>query len=440
MLATFYNFTKRKNSTKQPNMQGESYSVALKEETDNVNPTIVVSSFNPVSKVFTYCLLNFFGRYYYISRIRSINSKTWEIDLSLDPLATWKNEILNTSAFVLYSTNVFDSDIPDTRLSTQKGPYITSSSLSLFKTNPSYVVQYVSSDGNAIVFSDYSNFLDLISAINDEGFFKSILDDASNYISKMYNSVTDCIKSAFYLPVTIAHGAVKQPVLGADYLVESAVGNAVPDTTEWNGSISIPWQFNDFRSRSQYTSILVYLPGYGIIQLNPDDYIGQSSITINACLSNLSGDLIYKVGNYAICKCNIATPVQIGTVSSSGFNALGSLATGIATGEPSPITMGINSFNAVLSTLTRNVGSIGMSGGYSSFEIDSNIRVYLISHNTTVNPEDVASVIGRPCNKVVSISSISGYCQTVDFEVNGSMSDDLKEQINNAMNGGVFIE
>ena len=42
--------------------------------------------------------------------------------------------------------------------------------------------------------------------------------------------------------------------------------------------------------------------------------------------------------------------------------------------------------------------------------------------------------------KVRKIDGLTGYCQTRDFEVVGSMTAQEKSAINNAMDGGVYIE
>lgn len=451
MLATFYNFTKRKNSTKQPNMQGESYSVALKEETDNVNPTLVVSSFNPVSKVFTYCLLNFFGRYYYISRIRSINSKTWEIDLSLDPLATWKNEILNTSAFVLYSTNNYDDSIIDNRLSTKAQATYQTSTVQLFDFLDdimAYVLTYVASQptfgGSGVAVVSQSVLRNIMSVISDTAYVNYI-ENSLKSLMGVYDAVIDCIA----LPYTPRGSAVDNIFL-AGY--DTGQVGARPDPYNvYEADISIPWQFNDFRNNPPYTSLLLEIPTIGTVELNASDYIGQSSIHLKAVCDNINGNVVVYVGQGQMkLTSNIATKIAIGTVKANALGVVGNSINAITNGVSALTGNGglgdalTSGFNAIISSVQRSVGVIGSNGSYISSVPSVGekgvARLISICHNTNVEPYTLANTIGRPLNQSRIINGLNGYCQTVDFEVNGSMSDDLKEQINSAMNGGVFIE
>lgn len=434
MNITLYNFTKSRNSTKQPG-SGSTISATLKENTSNINPVFTVNT-NPNS----YNYMSAFGRYYYIDEIVYTANNLWEIHGSIDSLATWKSEILNTTAFVLFSQSSYNIEIPDVRLSTKDNASISTNSASMWDDVTTYVLYYVSSAGNTICFESKSSFDTMVNSISSSDFFSSIVENVGDYIAQQFNSVTDCIKSAISLPVRITHGAVKQPILGKDYSID-VTGNAVPDLTSKSVSIAIPWQFSDFRNRSQYTSLLLYLPGYGILELNPDDYIGQSSISIQASLSNLSGDLIYKIGNTGICKCNIATPIQIGIISSNLGGAVSAGANSAMAGATgNPFGMVTEGFNAVTSLMSRNVGSIGSNGGFSSFEINPNITLTSISHDTNVEPSSVASTMGRPLNSVHSLGGMSGYVQCAGAQVIGSMPGNIKEEINAILNGGVYIE
>lgn len=431
MQVQVFNFSKRYNSTKQPT-GGYTVDCTLKENTSVFNPVFIFSF-----DAYSYNYLKWGNRYYYINDITYIANNLYEIRCTIDVMATWRSNILNTDGFVMFSASNYDSGIIDTRLSSKKDITVNQSVLSLFTVARQWIVQYVGSDGNAIGFNDEDNYDKLINGISSTDFFTSFLASPEDYTSKIFNSVTDCIKSAFSLPIQISRGAVKEPVLGSDYLV-TTTGYAVPDTTEWSGSINIPWNFSDFRNRSQFTSLLLYLPGYGIQELNPDDFNGKNSISISCVLSNLSGDMIYKIDNVCVCKCNIATPLQIGIINSNGMNAIGSLVSAVA--NPDRINVANESFNAVLSTMTRSVGSVGMNGGFSSFELESNIILYAISHDTNVEPSSVGSVIGRPLNSNINIGSLNGYCQTSDVSVQCNAPDELKQEINNIMDGGFFIE
>lgn len=435
-ILTFSNFSKRINSTKIPiDADGVSKSVVLKDGTSIYNPVFTLNSNDSIVYV------KAFGLYYYVSDIVHVRQNVLEVHCRIDVMSSYRSQILNSTAYVIYSSSNYNTNIIDTRLSSNNESIVNYSTLSLFTVVTNYIVNYVGTDGSSIVFSNEDEFNDLITAINNTDFLDSILVNPTDYFSKLYNSVTDCIKSAFSVPVSIAKGSVKQPVLGKDYVVTKAVGNAVPDLTNWSGTISIPWNFSDFRNRSQFTSLILYLPGYGMIELNSDDYNGKTSISISASLSNLSGDLVYYVGNTAVCKCNIATPIQIGNISSNGLGAISSgVAAGLSYATGNEFGAIMSGFNAVTSLMSRSVGSVGINGGFSSFAIEPKIVLYAISHDTNVEPSNLSSTAGRPLNEQVYISSLKGYCQTVNANVSAPTSEENINRINAIMNGGFFIE
>lgn len=96
MQITLYNLAKRRNSTKQPS-KGTNITVNLKEGTSYFNPSFILN-LNPTG--FNY--LSWDNRYYYITNIENTRNGIYTISCELDALATYKSDILGTTAFVLY--------------------------------------------------------------------------------------------------------------------------------------------------------------------------------------------------------------------------------------------------------------------------------------------------------------------------------------------------
>ena len=119
--ATFYSFSKRKNSTKQPTGSGDSYSVTLKSGTSIISPTLLLN----IASRPSYNYLSFEGRYYFVTDIVSVRTDLWEISCTVDALATWKSEIGSTSADILYATGGRD-DIVDGRIPVESGIHVDS--------------------------------------------------------------------------------------------------------------------------------------------------------------------------------------------------------------------------------------------------------------------------------------------------------------------------
>ena len=121
--------------------------------------------------------------------------------------------------------------------------------------------------------------------------------------------------------------------------------------------------------------------------------------------------------------------VASGIASAVGYGVAGNLL-GIATGA----------FNAITSSMSTNVGSVGSVGNTVAFPSTLNVEVQVISHNTNVDPSTMATNYGRPCNKVLSLSGLSGYVQTANANVITGASKQYKDEIDSLLNGGVYIE
>lgn len=125
MEITLYNFTKRRNSTKRPS-KGILVNVNLKEGCSHYNPSFILTT-NPTN----YSYLSWGTWYYYISDIVNTRNGVWTISCEIDVLATWKDDIKSTSAYVLYSSSNYNTDLIDSRLSSAKNAIINTSSANL---------------------------------------------------------------------------------------------------------------------------------------------------------------------------------------------------------------------------------------------------------------------------------------------------------------------
>lgn len=109
---TAYVFSKRSNSTKQPDTSGTDFSVSLKAATSYENPTFILN----YSGTFEYNYMQWGSWYYFVTSVTQLRNDLLEINCKLDVLATFKAEIGATSAFVLYDT-VANTEVVDRRIS-----------------------------------------------------------------------------------------------------------------------------------------------------------------------------------------------------------------------------------------------------------------------------------------------------------------------------------
>lgn len=122
---TFYNFSKKDNSTKQPSGTGTEYQCTLKRECSVLDPVISLSGLVTSSNHLTlnYCYIPQFSRYYWIDEW-VWNDGLWDAHLKMDCLATYKELIGNTPQYILRASAKYDSDVVDTLYPAKVGTYI----------------------------------------------------------------------------------------------------------------------------------------------------------------------------------------------------------------------------------------------------------------------------------------------------------------------------
>lgn len=443
MEILFYNLSKRENSTLRPSGAGDSRSVFIKEGTSIYNPTFVMA--DDVTE-YNYCQWG--SRYYYIRDIVVAHNQRFEVECALDVMATYKEGIANVSAFSLYASNGFNDGIPDDRLSTVDTASIQSSNLGLFDSGAgdgTYILQYATSASTkgpcGILWLSDSEAKVVSSALNETG-FNDFLDNFAKQLVGAYDALISCR----YVPLNWyalgTSGGTKSVVL-AGYAT-SAAGKVPSDVVTYEGSISIPWQYTDFRNLSPYTSLLLYLPGYGFLEINPADVIGKSSLAIRATCDGITGDVFYIVDNIARCSTNISSPIAIGTTGTNSFGVAGGLVSAGANllgGNFMGATADL--FGAALASVQRTVGVCGSNGGLAGVFANvgtsgMTVRLYSICHNTSDNPADMAASHGRPVRAVQGV--VSGYNQFVNASVNCNAPDEIKARINAMLNGGFYYE
>ena len=114
MNVTFYNFSKRRNSTKTPTSTGTVVTCQLKEPCSLKNPRLLLSG--NLFTTYDYAYIGDFGRYYFVSDVVSVGNGLTEITLEDDVLASHKTAIGSTVARIAFSSTGYEAYIPDPRI------------------------------------------------------------------------------------------------------------------------------------------------------------------------------------------------------------------------------------------------------------------------------------------------------------------------------------
>lgn len=470
--ATFFTTAKRHNSTLIPT-GGTVLNVSLKNGCDLLAPTFYLD----YATVPTWSMMQFAGRYYFITGITSLRQDYWQIDAEVDVLATYKSDIQATTAFILYDATA-NNDIVDTRLAvnatktaTQNnvilnenasaaGSYLCcvtgERSTNIFKIpNVAWLDQIISGSGATQSLDSFlsNEFPDMSSApfgwLTDEDRWQNLsyyLKQAGKNLIGSGNNILSNIRSLIWVPWRVETSQTAPFDLGM-YHTGAIASIVTVMFQQTSAQVNIPWQFSDWRRNEPYTYVYLYLPFIGVIHIPSSQIIGESAIDVQIAFNQKSGEIAFRVyaGNVQIGAYGANTAVQIPVGSSQvtpaqKITALAGVAGGIGSAIASGNILGTAAAAASLAAVRPIGATVGGIGGGAGGALDLNLRCITVCHNTSAEPNTIASVIGTPTMAHHSLAQKTGYVQTQDASVGGSMTDTERQRINQLLDGGIYIE
>ena len=472
----FYNYGKRKNSTGVPS-GGTAVSCVFKDNTSYVNPTLIVNLSDVPYNYFS-MTVGGINRYYWITNIVSVRNNLFEVSGHVDVLATYRNSIIGASAYLLYSTATFSANLVDRRIPTIYNPVRSTQTLQVFSNFFSasgyYILSCVGENGGVDCWRlDRNQFHDLLNNIQEyQDIFNvewpeqpspsgdvltDIFNAFSTFVSTMvalgesivnvfkqqtsFSSAVDCIRGCFWMPFEVTSLSTGEITLGGYHTGITA--NRVGDTIAAEvGNITIPWPTSDWRNSAYCTEMSIYLPFVGTVALPSSAMIGESTLTIRHCISTKTGDVAYEllagdmvIGTYG---GNAAVSVAIGSSNISNMqivNAIGQV--GVMMNNPlSGATAIVNAVSAAVTPMANSVGGVSSAAGSGLQMTAALTSVY---YATVEAPAASTTLRGRPAF-ISSIIPSSGFVQTFDWHTAAAASEPEKIEIDNFLNGGVYIE
>ena len=446
----FYNFSKRKNSTKQPSGTHTTLVCELNDNFNLIDGDIVVNTGRTQSaKIYTYCYIAEFDRYYFVTNWTYQNG-LWYVTLTVDVLATYKANILATSAFILYAQTAFNSHIVDTRLQQVSiaSNHISSGNNRFFDLDGWY-------DQIILFFVSEATNLSSAGAVQAYAVDRSQLKDVSQSLYSagttvwqdllaQAGSAKDCITKCITVPYDIPSASSTEIILG-NYHTGVNGKPVLGRTLLPSCDISIPWQTSDYRRF--YHKFSLILPFVGAVSIAASDIVSDSRLSVNAQIDILTGDLIYYVCHdsealmpFATFKTNCATVTPVSSYQSNTVGAITSLGSGAISAAAGNAMGAISSVaNAAADfCLSKTVSCAGNQGGCcEAFDRPTLVCTY---NPTAVEPSSVSSSIGRPYFAQNSLSGFTGRIQTSGFSVDASCTDSERTMINSLVDSGIFIE
>lgn len=496
---TFYNFSKKENSTAVPASGGTTYSCVLKDGCSIINPVIKLdlgpASGTPVA--FNYCVIPDFNRFYFISDWTS-DKGMWYGSLTVDALATYKTAIGAASEMVVRSSDEYDGRIQDNMYPMINNQIFYSrdgSSSAWWPVHRIIEIEGVSVDfvdrGEFIVgllsytdddtslnggvnyigfdYGGFAQFLAKIFGVSDlevpvlmgvknvfQGVYNLTDTQAYNLAYVAENPYTDYIDSITWMPVTSHFGdhTLQDLYFGPNVIRVAYRSVDVKEMVDFTWSTSDIPKHPQSAARGSYLNLPPYseyslvLPRAGRVNLDPVLLGDYSTLTVDLHIDQVTGQGLYQVyaGDGAYVRhliymdyVPIGVTVKIGTNKAVG-TSLGIVSTAIG-GVQQLLSGNIAGVLQSIGSIERErqspgSGRIGESGGYNG--------VYpgyptLQSHHLYVTDED-NDHNGRPLMRVRTLSDVPGYivCQHGDIDV--ACTDSERSAIKRFLEGGFFYE
>lgn len=456
MKVQFFLLSKRINSTKLPDNPSMELECQLKEPSDTVNPTIIISPY--VKHGFNYVYIPNWMRYYFVNNINYTTGGRMEVELTTDYLATYRTSIASYSCFVERASSAYNPMIDDEYISnTEDQIYAASSSTTLnepFETTVgSYFMRTINNNSgtNGIttyVLSEYQ-LGQVFSFMFTDGSYGDMLSDS---VVKSFFNPFQYIVSLMWVPVRatyFANNPTRNVVFG---WWDSGVAVKVVDhyyQTFGLKDLNVPENYyNDFRAfSSRFTKYSLYLPAIGNVDLSPVD-AHAPNLQISLSMDTATGIGEYYIfknlngSEVATYKTQIGVPIQIAQMGSSlsqtlrsGTSAVTSAASGGILGT---VIGGIHSLiNTAKSVYQPTPSVIGTAGDMNSIRGNS----IVCTVTCRGSGQYATSVAGRPLFETRQLSTLVGgfiKCGNASIDIGGYDID--KETVNNYLNSGFYLE
>lgn len=485
ITVTFYNFSKKKNSTKIPDVSGTSYDVILKDECSITDPVILLNGGNKTN--WNYCYIPSFNRYYFIKDWITTYDM-WEAHLTVDVLASYRNIINNSTQYVLRSASKKDTYIVNNAyVSTKECEYSHDEIFKSLKQFPfgsdnSFVLAIANNspvakiNGLQYVYCTQSQMIDLLNNIlNDNNSYGWGSSEASygltSAVARAIVNPLQYIGECYMLPFTMDSLLTDISGVKVGYWLLDG-GNYKAITPSYAGQpvftashdIYIPLhpQSNDIGKWLEgypYSRYTLNAGIFGIIHLDNSLFIGKRTSYNDGISLRLEVSVDYlgkarldvynryvsegETFNILIAKAyaDVSVPIALSQTKNDILSFIGNMG-GAVSGI---VSSGGSSAISAVARLSESIDSIfpkpevkGFNQSalqvFETWSIDSEFIIMSSRDQVTTN------LLGDPLCEVINLNQLSGYCQCDDpaLSINAYYSE--TEQILDYMKGGFFIE
>lgn len=447
MIITLYEkFSKKLNSTKRPET-GTDIECFLKENTSIENPHFILKDIS-----FNVNYVKWGNHYYFVDDIISLKNNLYEIVCNEDVLATYKDDILKLTAFVNFSSSLYNSNILDNRIPTTNDLTVKASSIACegFSDGGVYCVTCVG-NGSANLNRYYLYDVGLNELAKK---VVSIDADLVNDIVLQFGNCVNAISNIMFIPFDTL----------SVFNTTVYLGNYNTDVIAWTTDkkyiikkvvVDIPW-INSNITRRGFETIELYLPFYGTINLNAELFKNDDTLSIVYCMDYVTGGLTYMIGDRYTYSCDCGIPISLGiyqndvkkTPLALGLKFADYISTGFLNATTKLATGEFGNYSFDISNKTSDVGTnfstVGNMGGFNGAGLVSygNNKIYIRNscHGFSDSIGSLKDICGNPLFKKTSLAKLTGYVQCNGASIDSVALENSRQRLNSFLNSGFFIE
>lgn len=460
-----FSFSKPQNSTKKP-AGGETFLCQMVESCGILTPRVTFNQgtdWNP--SAYNYAYIETFGRYYWITEWTWGNGM-WAASMKVDPLASWKSDILSLSEYVLRASSTFDGSVIDTFYPASTTTTKQSESFPFWEAynfeNGAYVIGVLGNNQTAVggvayyvcSSSDLGSFMEKVMGSTE---WIGSVDEISDELLKCLVNPMQYITSVMWLPIPPWNpGSSSRVFLG---WWDSMYG--LPELSTYAQAISGTFVSSrpshpqagrgSYLNYSPYTEIFVEITPFGKISLDPYKYPAGSPVKYLILVDPISGMGVLhlytkQIGDGDMFQAKVGVQLSVGQATSSVNGAVGSAVSAVEKAT-TPVMYGaagaahagrtsrLTGIGDAISALNPELNVIGQNGGAALY---AQPAVYTCLFHHVVGDDNERE--GRPLCQKKTLSSLSGYTLVSDPDVDIPAMQAEKDEIAAMMTGGFYIE
>lgn len=466
MQAIFYQFAKRTNSTKRPS-GGREFGIDLKAPCNIINPEIKIASQSDPTG-YNYCYLPTFSRYYWVKNW-TYSEGLWTASLIVDTLASYREQIGNSTEYVARSSARFDGTISDGLYpATAKVQSVTTAFQGGFAETISggfFVIGFIAKNANSVGAVTYvvmtSGNAKKLSAklLTDVSYLSIDNAEISDSLTKILFNPYQYIVSCNYFPFSIAEITAHLPLVSSVdvgwWSVDIPCWILGEDDNNLTKSVSVAVPKHPqaasrggYCNASPYTDYTIFLQPFGVIPLDASKLWGAATLSIQYTVDFFTGDSILRVftdTNQLVHEttAKLGVPIQLSNITLDVPSGGGLLQTGIAAafgglqaaltgGSFSDVGNGI--LNAAQAT-NADVASKGATGSTIAFD-----SVPYMVARFKILVDDNNEDHGRPLCKRVQLSTIPGFIMVDDPDIALNATAAEIDSVKSYLKNGFFYE